>query len=57
LSFVQCYPPNIFLAIGALEGGYFKVRTFEFMAPLIENMEEDFRRQFFEKRKEHLPSN
>jgi hypothetical protein len=46
------------LAIGALEWGYGKVRkTFEFMMPLIENMEEDLRRQFFEKRKEHLASN
>lgn len=58
MSFVQCYPQDIFLAIGALERGYGKVRkTFEFMMPLIENMEEDLRRQFFEKRKEHLASN
>ncbi len=38
-----------------LEQDYRKVsKVVEFMMPLIENMDEDFRRHFFEKRKEHL---
>jgi hypothetical protein len=38
-----------------LEQDYRKVsKVVEFMMPLIENMDADFRRQFFEKRKEHL---
>jgi len=39
----------------ALEQDYRKVsKIVEFMMPLIENMDEDFKRQFFEKRKEQL---
>lgn len=41
-----------------LEREYRKVsKVVEFMMPLIENMDEDFRKQLFEKRKEHFASN
>lgn len=40
-----------------LEQDYRKVsKVVEFMMPLIENMDEDFRKQLFEKREEHLIS-
>ena len=38
-----------------LEREYKKVsKVVEFMMPLIENMDEDFRRRFFEKRREQI---
>jgi hypothetical protein len=43
---------NLMEKVETLEREYGKVRkVLEFMMPLIENMDEDFRRQFFEKRK------
>jgi len=41
-----------------LEREYRKVsKVLEFMMPLLENMDEDFKRQFFEKRKEQIIGN
>jgi hypothetical protein len=46
---------NLLEKMETLEREYGKVRkVLEFVMPLIENMDEDFRRQFFEKRKEQL---
>ncbi len=46
---------NLLEKMETLEREYGKVRkVLEFVMPLIENMDEDFRRQFFEKRKEQI---
>ena len=46
---------NLMEEIERLEQEYGKLRkVLELMMPLIENMNEDFRRQFFEKRKEQI---
>ena len=48
---------NLTEKMETLEREYRKVsKVVEFMMPLIENMDEDLRKQFFEKRKEHLIS-
>ena len=46
---------NLMEKVESLEREYGKVRKIvEFMMPLIENMDDDFKRQFFEKRKEQI---
>jgi hypothetical protein len=48
---------NLTEKMETLEREYRKVsKVVEFMMPLIENMDEDLRKQLFEKRKEHLIS-
>jgi hypothetical protein len=46
---------NLMEKMDNLEREYTKIKSvIEFLMPLIENMDEDFRRQVFEKRKEQI---